>query len=94
MDDFLPVSTSLPRISGFGADFNRADAFSLSFPQGDACGENESNKTPFIHLFFCSSGILACLSTQSLGIIQTRAVFQELFHVERAGIGVHQEFEA
>jgi hypothetical protein len=43
MDGFLSVSTSLSRINGFGADFIRADAFPLSFPQGDACGENESN---------------------------------------------------
>jgi hypothetical protein len=82
VDGFLPVRESLPGISGFGVDFNRADAFPLSFPQGDACGENGSNQTPFIHSFFCRGGVRACLSTQTVGIIQTRAVSRELFHVE------------
>ena len=83
MDGFLPVFTSLPRISGFDADFDRANAFPLSFPQPDACGESESNLSPVIHSFFCQAGFRACLSTQTLGIIQTRAVSRALFHVEQ-----------
>jgi hypothetical protein len=56
MDGSIPVRASHPRISGFGADFTRTDAFPLSFPQGDACGESESNPAPVIHSFFCRAG--------------------------------------